>query len=155
MNVLKAALDNFPATLPAPTALAPIIAALGAVGNTFATLQTAITNLPDALLGPITLSNLLGSDDDDTSRQLISELNSQGSLANTSFKVKLTLVNSLLDGWTVDDDEIGIIRVMEAAKAHDQAELYQLASAATWESLYSSVDGDEYDTMEGILQQPV
>jgi len=30
-----------------------------------------------------------------------------------------------------------------------------LAAAATWESLYSSFDGDEYDTLENILNQPV
>src|SRR5690348_9344323 len=33
METLKAALDNFPPTLPAPGAVAAIIAALGAVGN--------------------------------------------------------------------------------------------------------------------------
>jgi hypothetical protein len=155
MGTLKAALDNFPPTLPAPNAVAAIIAALGGLGNTLSALLTAITNLPDALAGAITLSNLLGSDEDDIARQLVSELHAQGSLGNASFKVKLTLINSALDGWTVDDDEIAIIRVMEAAKAHDQAELYQLAAAATWESLYSSVDGDEYDTLLGILQDPV
>ena len=155
MAALKASLDNFPPTLPAPTAVAAIIAALGAVGDTFSALLTAITNLPDALAGAITLSNLLGTDEDDIARQLVSELHAQGSLAHASFKVKLTLINSALDGWTVDDDEIAIIRVMETAKAHNQAELYQLAAAATWESLYSGVDGEEYDTLEGILQNPV
>jgi hypothetical protein len=155
MGTLKAALDNFPPTLPAPNAVAAIIAALGGLGNTLSALLTAITNLPDALAGAITLSNLLGNNEDDIARQLVSELHAQGSLGNASFKVKLTLMNSALDGWTVDDDEIAIIRVMEAAKAHDQAELYQLADAATWESLSSSVDGDEYDTLLRILQDPV
>jgi hypothetical protein len=154
MGTLKAALDNFPATLPAPTAVAAIVAALGAVGDTLSALMTAITNLPDALAGAITLPNLLGTDDDDRARQLVSDLHAQGSLARASFKVKLTCVNAALDGTTDDDDEIAIIRVMEAAKGYDQAELYQLAAAATWEALYSSVDGDEYDTLEGHLQSP-
>jgi hypothetical protein len=153
MATLKATLDNFPATLPAPIVVAAIIAALGHVGNDFATLITTINNLPDVL--SITLSDLLGTSEDDIARQLVSELHAQGWLGNASFKVKLTFVNSALDGWTVDDDEISIIRVMEAAKAHDQAELYQLAAAATWEALYSSVDGEQYDTLEGILQDPV
>lgn len=154
MGTLKAALDNFPATLPAPTAVGAIMAALGAVGNTLNDLLTAITNLPDALAGAISLPNLTGSGEDDDARQLVSELHAQGMLARASFKVKITCVNSLLSGSTDDDDEIAIIRVMEAAKGYDQAELYQLAATATWESLYSSVDGDEYDTMEGILGQP-
>jgi hypothetical protein len=154
MLVLKAAIDNFPPTLPAPTNVAAIVAALSSVGNTFNDLLTAITNLPD-VLSAITLPDLLGTNEDDKARQLISELHSQGWLARASSKVKLTLVNSLLSGTTGDDDEIAIIRVLEAAKAYDQAELYQLAAGATWESLYSSVDGDEYDTMEGILDQPI
>lgn len=154
MAALKTALDNFPPTLPAPTAVAAIIAALGAVGNTLSDLKTAIVNLPDALTGAITLPNLLGSDDDDRARQLVSELHSQGLLAHASFKLKLTCVNAALDGWTVDDDEIAIIRVLEAAKSYNQAEVYQLVAAATWESLYSSVDGEEYDTMLSILQNP-
>ena len=154
MEALKAALDNFPPTLPAPGAVAAIIAALGAVGNTLSELMTAITNLPDALAGAITLGALLGTDDDDKARQLTSELSSQGCLANASFKVKLTCINAALDGWTVDDDENSINRVMEAAKWYCEAELYQLAAAATWDSLYSGVDGDEYDTLLGLLQNP-
>lgn len=44
--------------------------------------------------------------------------------------------------------------VMQAAKDYDQAELYQLARAATWDSLYSNVQGSEYDALLNILQQP-
>jgi hypothetical protein len=64
------------------------------------------------------------------------------------------MVNALLSGSTDDDDENAINRVMEAAKAYDKAELYQLAAAATWESLYSSFNGDEYDSLENTLNQP-
>ncbi len=155
MAALQAALDNFSPTLPAPTTVAAIVAALGGAGNTLTDLLTAVTNLPDALAGAITLSNLFGSDNDDNARQLISELSTQGSLAHLAFTVKLMLINALLDGSTGDEDEIGILAVMQTAKARDQAELYQLASAATWDSLYSSVDGDEYDELLNTLQQPV
>jgi hypothetical protein len=154
MLTLMAALDNFPATLPAPTAVGAIVSALGAVGNTFSDLLTAITKLPDALAGALTLSGFLESDGDDKARFLISELQAQGWLAHTAFPVKLNMVNALLSGSTDDDDENAINRVMEAAKAYDKAELYQLAAAATWESLYSSFDGDEYDTLENTLNQP-
>ena len=95
------------------------------------------------------------SDGDVKARQLISELNSQGSLARAAFTVKLKLVNRLLSGTTGDEDEAAILNVMQAAKAYDKAELYQLAAAATWDSLYSSVDGSEYDELVDILQQPV
>lgn len=154
-RTLNAALINFPPTLPAATAVGAIVTALGGVGDTLADLQTTITNLPDKFGDILDLSNILDTTDDDNSRTLASELNSQGWLGNTSFTVKVKLVNAMLAGSTGDDDEIGINRVMEAAKAHDQAELYQLAAAATWDMLYSSVDGDEYDSLLNILQQPV
>jgi len=155
MLALKTAIDNFPATVPAPTAVGAIAAAIGAVATTLADLRTAILNLPDALFGAISLPALLETGDDDRARFLISDLQSQGSLARAGSNVKLKLVNALLSGSTDDDDELAIIAVMAAAKAYDQAELYQLAAAATWESLYSSFDGDEYDTLENILNQPV
>jgi hypothetical protein len=63
-------------------------------------------------------------------------------------------VNAPLSGWTGDEDEIGILSVMQAAKGYDQAELYQMAAAATWDSLYSSIDGDEYEELVNTLQQP-
>ncbi|MEI7995550.1 MAG: hypothetical protein WCH01_11680 [Methylococcaceae bacterium] len=155
MRTLKAALDNFPTTLPTPTAVGAIVAALGGVGTTFGDLLTTITNLPDAFADIIDISNILNTSDDDKARQLISELNSQGMLARVAFTVKLKLVNALLSGSTGDEDEDAILRVMEAAKAYDQAELYQLTAAATWDSLYSSVDGEQYDQLVNTLQQPV
>lgn len=63
-------------------------------------------------------------------------------------------MNAPLSGWTGDEDEIGILSVMQAAKGYDQAELYQMAAAATWDSLYSSIDGDEYEELVNTLQQP-
>ena len=150
MRTLKAATDNFPMNLPAPSAVAAILTALGSVGDTLSELRAAIIALPDIVTG-ITLPDLLGTSDDDKARFLITELNSQGWLARLAFPLKVTLVNSLLSGTTGDDDENAINLVLRAAKDYDQAELYQLVAAASWESLYSSVDGDEYDTMEGLL----
>jgi hypothetical protein len=152
MAALKAALDNFSPALPAPNAIAPILAALGAAGNTFAALITAITNLPDLL--SFTLPDLLDTNGDDEARNLVSELHAQGLLPYTSFKIKLTLINAAIDGMTLDDDEIAILRVMEAAKSHDQAEMYQLVAGATWESLSSDMHGQEYNDLLELLQEP-
>jgi hypothetical protein len=55
-------------------------------------------------------------------RQLISELTGQGSLAHLAFAVKLMIGNARLDGWTGDEDEIGILNVMQTARTHDQAD---------------------------------
>lgn len=150
---LKAALDNFSNTAPPASAVAAIIAALGGVGNTLAQLLTTVSNLPDALAGAITLSSLTGSDDDDNARQLVSELDSQGSVARIAFHIKVKMLNAMLSGSTGDDDEIAILKIMKAARAYDEAELYQLTAAATWDMLYSSVDGDEYDELLDTLEQ--
>ncbi|TKB70925.1 MAG: hypothetical protein E8D52_01140 [Nitrospira sp.] len=160
MGALDAAIANFPPTLPAPTAVGAIVAALGNAGNTLSDLRTAITNLPDALAGAITISNIFGADRDDKARQLIGELDTQGWLSSLAFTIKLEMVNWLLSSpglvdVTTDDEENAINSVMQAAKDYDQAELYQLARAAGWESLYSNVNGDQYDTLENILNQPV
>lgn len=162
MGALKAALDNFSQTVPPPTAAGTILAALGSVGNTLSDLLRTITNLPDALAGAITISNIFGSDRDDRARVLIGELASQGSLARLAFSIKLEMINWLLSSpgfltidVTTNDEENAINSVMRASKEYDQAELYQLTRAATWDSLYSNIDGDEYDELLEILQQPV
>lgn len=84
-------------------------------------------------------------------RFLITELNSQLWLPRLAFTIKVKLVNALLSGSTDDDDEDAINLVLQTAQAYDQAELYQLTAAARWDSLYSSMNGDEYDTMETTL----
>lgn len=154
MLAMKTTIDNFPAVVPAPTVIGQIAGAIGAVAATLADLQTAIINLPDTLASSLTLGAITGSDGDDHSRTLVSKLESQGTLAHASFDVKIKMINALLDGPTDDDDEIAINKILSAAKAYDQAEAYQLAAAATWESLYTSMNGDEYDEMEGILNMP-
>ncbi len=162
MTVLKAALDNFSPTLPAPTMINAIVAALdGSIGNTLADLLTSIQNLPDALAGAITISNIFGADRDDRARQLINELAAAGVLAQLAYNIKLEMVNWLLSSSapfiidvTTDDEEDAINSVMQATKDHDQAEFYQLARGAGWESLDSNIQGDQYDTLVNILQQP-
>jgi hypothetical protein len=154
MQTLKTMIDNFPAVVPAPTLINQVAAALGQVANTITDLRTAITNLPDSVAGIINLGSIIGSSEDDDARYLISELYSQGWLEHASFEAKHTLINRLLSGATDDDDEGAILKIMEKAQAYDQAELYQLAASATWDSLYSSFDGDEYDMLEDRLGQP-
>jgi len=150
MATLKAATDNFSPTLPAPSAIDPILAALGALAGTLADLITAITNLPDAFT-TLTLSDLLDETGDDDARALVNELNSQSTLAHLGFSLKLTLLNAIIDGWTDDDDETAINHILRAAHDYDIGEVYQLVTGVSWEALDSCMNGDEYDTMEGIL----
>lgn len=154
MLTLHTSMGNFPDSVPAPTVFEMIRAAINATANTVGELRSAIFKLPDAVAGIINLGNFTGSSGDDQARHVITNIFSNNALANTSFEVKDKLVKALLDGWTVDDDEDQIIKVMKAAQAHDKAELYQLAASATWESLDTSVDGKQYKQLEDILNQP-
>lgn len=159
MLARKAALDTFSPAVPPGTVLTAIAAVIGSVATTVQDLKAAIVNLPDILTSSLTLPSLTGADQDDNARHLISEANSQGWLPRMPTSIKLRAINACLGegdiiSAVVDDEEIAINTVLAAAKGYDQAELYQLAAAATWESLYSSIDGDEYDQLEDILRQP-
>lgn len=88
-------------------------------------------------------------------RNFVSSAKSQNWLDRVAARIKAMAIQACIDGWTIDDDEIAILSCLSAAKAYDQAELYQLAAGATWEALYSSIDGDEYDQLEALLDQPV
>jgi len=155
MLARKAALDAFTPAVPPGTILTALAAILAPAVTTLADLKTAILNLPDMLTASLSLPSLAGSDGDDNARTMISEANSQGWLPRLATRIKLEAINACLSGSTDDDDETAINKVLTAAKGYDQAELYQLAAAATWESLYTSFNGDEYDQLEDILSQPV
>jgi hypothetical protein len=166
MALLKTTLDNFPATLPAPSAVGAIVAALGKVGNTIADLRKAIIDLPGKLTAALTLPSFLGSDSDDKARNLINELKSDakgsdpGSLARLAWEIKLKLVNWLLSSGglldvTGDDEEEAIDAVMRAARDYDRAELFQLVASATWDGLDSNIQGEEFDELMDILSLPL
>ncbi|WP_290542684.1 hypothetical protein [Aestuariivirga sp.] len=152
-NALQAAIDNFPAA-PNPGILNAVAAALNGVAGSIADLVTLVSNLPEALLGEISVASILGTDEDDKARLIASELHALSLLGQAPFRVKTAMINALLSGSTDDDDEIAIIRILEESRALCQAEVYQLSAAATWESLYSCVDGDEYDILESVLDEP-
>lgn len=159
MLARKATLDNFTPAAPPATILAAIAAVIAPLAGTLADLKTAIINLPDILTATLSLPSLTGSDEDDNARHLISEAHAQGWLERMPRAIKLRAINACLGGGDIipavdDDDEIAINKVLAAAKSHDQAELYELVAGATWESLYSNIDGDEYDALETMLNQP-
>jgi hypothetical protein len=160
MVARKAALDAFTPAAPPGNILTALAAILAPAATTLAALKTAIVNLPDTLTSSLTLPSLLGSDQDDNARQLVHEADAQNWLPYMSSAIKVELIDACLGGGDLipavdDDDENAINTVLSAAKAHDQAELYQLAASASWEALDSAFDGDEHDQLEDILSQPV
>lgn len=153
-TMLKAAIDNFPAAAPNPGLLAAIATTLNGVAGSVADLLTLISNLTGTVIAAINLPNLTGSSGDDTARFMVSELHARNLLGRVPTRVKTMAINAALSGWTVDDDEIAILRVLEQSKILCQAELYQLAAGATWESLDTSIDGDQHDELESLLNTP-
>lgn len=154
MTARQAALDAWVPNVPPGTILTALINAIQPAVTTLNQLRTFVVNIPD-IAGQITLPKLLGADGDDVARNFISWAKSQNRLDRVAARIKTMAIHACLDGWTVDDDEIAILSCLSAAKDYDQAELYQLAAAATWEALYSSIDGDEYDQLEALLDRPV
>jgi hypothetical protein len=159
MVARNAALDAFTPAAPPGNILTALAAVLAPAVTTLAALKTAIINLPDTLATSLTLPSLLGSNQDDNARHLIHEADAQNWLSHMASAIKVEAINACLGGGDLipavdDDDEIAINTVLSAAKAHDQAELYQLVASASWEALYSAFDGDEYDQLETLLSQP-
>jgi hypothetical protein len=160
MLARKAALDTFTGTVPPATIVTAIATAINATTASLNGLRDFIFQVPNLLTSSLTLASFTGSNQDDNARNFINQASSQNWLAQVPASIKTQAINACLGGGDLipavdDDDEIAINKVLEAAKASDQAELYQLAAAATWEALYSSFNGDEYDQLEDILGQPV
>jgi hypothetical protein len=155
MTARQAALDAWTPNGPAATILTAIAQIIAPLATTIANLRQAIINLPDQLTAALTLPSLFGSDSDDHARNLVSEARSQGWLSRLATRIKTLAINACLDGSTGDEDEDAILVCLHAARDYDQAELYQLAAAATWETLDSSIDGEQYDDLEGLLDRPV
>ncbi|MEX0405441.1 hypothetical protein ABGN05_07215 [Aquibium sp. LZ166] len=153
MTARQAALDAWAPNVPPGTILTALINAIQPALTTLNQLRTFVVNIPD-IASEITLPKLLDTDGDDVARNFVSSAKSQNWLDRVAARVKVKAIQACLDGSTGDDDEIAILSCLSAAKAYDQAELYQLAAAATWEALYSSIDGDEYDQLETLLDQP-
>jgi hypothetical protein len=155
MVARRRALDAFQPAAPANAVLNALAAAIGSAANTIADLQTAIVNLPDVLTTALTLSGFLKEDGDDKARDLVNELFGLNALGYLPNQIKLDAINACLDGNTDDDDEQAILKILRAAKDLEPAELWQIASSATWEALDFSIDGRENDELVALLAQPV
>ncbi|MCA3325015.1 MAG: hypothetical protein INF75_18095 [Roseomonas sp.] len=112
-------------------------------------------NLPDVLTIVLTLAGFLKEDGDDKARDLVNVLFGLNALGHLPTRVKLDAINACLDGNTDDDDEQAILKILQAAKDLEPAELWQVASSATWEALDFSIDFTENDELVALLAQPV
>ncbi|MCA3363186.1 MAG: hypothetical protein ING08_02535 [Roseomonas sp.] len=155
MVARRRALDAFQPAAPANQVLNAVADAIGSAANTIVDLETAIVNLPDVLTTVLTLAGFLKEDGDDKARDLVNVLFGLNALGHLPTRVKLDAINACLDGNTDDDDEQAILKILQAAKDLEPAELWQVASSATWEALDFSIDFTENDELVALLAQPV
>jgi len=160
MTARKAALDTFTLNAPPSTIFTALAGILDPVATTISELKSALLLLPDILTASLTLPDLTGASEDDKARHFIGEAHSQQWLARLPASVKVQAINACLGGGDIisavdDDDESAINTLLGATKEYEQAELYQLAAAAGWERLDSAFDGEEYNELVDILNQPV
>ncbi|MDQ3548029.1 MAG: hypothetical protein M3439_04335 [Chloroflexota bacterium] len=147
-----------PAVPPAPGALDALLAALAGIMTAVNNLATAFDNISQTLanaaaaLGNITFSlDLFGSNENEVARNTTNMLSGSGVLARIPFYCKLEPIQAMLDNtWTEDEEEDAILLILKATKGRSVAEFAQLSHSATWEKLYTSIDGTQYNTLEGL-----
>jgi hypothetical protein len=145
--------ENFPYELESPNiieeAIQQILAALGAVAGTFDDLVSAIRELVAAIQN-INLQALMNTDEDDIAVNTTNAMAAE-TLALLPTRYKYELINRMLLVSAEDEEEQAILRILATSKERSPAEFVQLVSETTWEKLYNSFDGTEYDSLEGMF----
>lgn len=151
--------QNFPQATPAPGVIAQLLQTLGIIGNNIADLRMGMLDLSQSINEALTFAKLFGTIEDDEARQAASALSTQNTgvgdetrLSVLPFSVKFQLINRMLDGATLDEDERGILLTLSHTKRRSVAEFAQLVAAAGWEELDESLDGDEHDELMKLFE---
>jgi hypothetical protein len=154
LDMRRLFMDNFPAINAPPNviqaAIQAIVAAITGVGATFQDLVEAIQRIADAM-GDLSVPSLFGTDSDALAVNTVNILTGQNVLQLLPTVYKSELVNRLLDGAVEDEEEQAILNVLRTSKGRSTADFAQIAAQATWEKLYNSFDGQEYDDLEGMF----
>lgn len=158
VHLFLAPFPQGPPASPTPEDVEALANALGVVTDQLDELRRAVQDAASELAS-LTLPDLLGTEDDDRAVDVIGKLHSQGRLAPIPAAMKSTMINSLTDGSTGDDDETAILRVLKQtlrarpeAGRQSKAEFLQLIVAARFEMLDESLDGAEHDEFMALLE---
>jgi hypothetical protein len=162
MKTRKLFMDNFPVLQqpPAPPAgfLAAIQQAIQSITTTLNEVAGTFQNLVDAVQAIVTTidninaDQLLGNTGDDAARAAVSTMSTQGLLAILPAEYKVQLINKMLDGPTLDEDEDAVLTILRETKTRSPAEFLQLTASATWEALDTDFNGEQYDQLEELFQ---
>jgi hypothetical protein len=154
MDLRRLFMDNFPAVVAPATgiqqSIQAILAAIGAVGTGFQDLALALRQFADSI-NDFSIPKLFGTDADQNAFNIVNTLAGQDVLARLPSAYKSELVNRMLDGGVEDEEEQATLTVLRMSKARSTADFAQLAAQASWERLYTSFEGQEYEDLERLF----
>lgn len=142
-----------------------LLGALGAVGDSFDDFQAfigqTVAQLGDDLTGLIPRLLFGDSTSDDQARELAGMLAAKAGpddtgtsyLAYIPFDLKVQMINAMLDGPTLDQDEHGILLVLRETKRNNPQEFYQLVEAVGYDRLDDDIDGSEWDEFLALMNE--
>lgn len=160
-NVKEAFLHSFDAALPPQTILDEIVAALADVGEVVAgeleDVRAMLAQIAQDLKMAANWDAFTGGSTDDESRAFIALLASMSASGNINILSRLPtwgkqkLCNLCIDGFTGDEDEEAILKVLSTTKKANRAEYFQLLSTLTWTTLDDNIHGDQWDSFMALL----
>lgn len=155
MNTYNAFMGEFDADLPAETVLEAILNRLGKTADnledSLQELKATVGIVVDEIQETLTLSHILDTASDDRAREIAQSLYSKGLLAYLPADFKVKLINLMLDGFTGDAEETAINHILEATKAANPDEFYQIIAAVGYDELSSNLHGEEWDDFLKLL----
>jgi hypothetical protein len=162
METRKLFMDNFPVLQQPPAPPTGFLAAIQQAIQSITTTLTGVAGTFQDLVGAVqaivtTIDNisapdLLGANDDDMARAAVNTMSTQGLLSILPALYKVELINKMLDGPTLDEDENAILTILRETKTRSPAEFLQLTASATWEALDTDFNGEQYDQLEALFR---
>ncbi len=158
--MVRVYIDTFNPILPPANVLSDLLQALRDLGEAvtggISELRTLLATVANDVIEALSVSSLLGTDEDNKARALISLLSSLDQdgtsiLAHLPFASKQRLINRCLSGMAGDEDEIAVNKVFNATDEMDRAEFFQLMNAITYETISFNIDGDQWDSFMALL----
>jgi hypothetical protein len=141
------------ALLAAPAAVPAVVVSVGSTVVAILTVIVAIVAAGVALVELTTqleekLTNLFNDTDDDQARERISAATPEEIQQRISDNELVSMIDAMLDGYTGDDDERAILKILDALDCARRIRIVELVGVG--ELLYN-LDGSEYDRLLTLL----
>lgn len=127
------------------------------IEDKFDSLRSQTANMVSELPNLVKLGNFLDTLSDDEARELVNNLyskesNGENHLASLPTDYKVRLINNMIAGFTGDEEEQAILKILRETKKKNPQEFYQIISAVGYEELNSNIDGQENLEFQQIMR---